>query len=137
MSSDCSDVRVSAVRCVRRALCAVCVRCACVESRRDRLSLASGCAERLCRALVNCSRPRLEVEDVEVHRGGRVVEHFLNPPPDIADVTYFVPPDSHVDLEAAARGTTVYLSDRRIDMIPARLSSHILFRRFVVVVCSW
>lgn len=41
----------------------------------------------------------------------------------IADVTYFVRPDSALDKEAALRSTTVYLVDRRIDMVPALLSS--------------
>jgi len=36
----------------------------------------------------------------------------------IADVSYFVQPNNPLDDEAAKRGTTVYLADRRIDMIP-------------------
>eukprot|EP01083_Nonionella_stella_P197511 726090_1 len=40
----------------------------------------------------------------------------------IADVTYFVKPSSDIDNEARHRATTVYLADRRIDMIPPRLS---------------
>lgn len=43
----------------------------------------------------------------------------------IADVSYFVRPGTAMDQEAANRGTTVYLSDRRIDMIPALLSSNL------------
>ena len=43
----------------------------------------------------------------------------------IADVTHFVRPGSALDLEAARRGTTVYLSNRRIDMVPALLSSNL------------
>lgn len=43
----------------------------------------------------------------------------------IADVSYFVQPNSALDQEAANRGTTVYLSDRRIDMIPGLLSSNL------------
>lgn len=43
----------------------------------------------------------------------------------IADVSYFVHTDSALDKEAANRGTTVYLSDRRIDMIPDLLSSNL------------
>ncbi len=46
---------------------------------------------------------------------------------DIADVTYFVDHDSLLDIEARARSTTVYLADRRTDMLPAILSEHILF----------
>ena len=36
----------------------------------------------------------------------------------IADVSFFVRPDTPMDAEAASRGTTVYLVDRRIDMLP-------------------
>lgn len=43
----------------------------------------------------------------------------------IADVSYYVKPDTALDREAANRGTTVYLSDRRIDMIPELLSSNL------------
>ena len=40
----------------------------------------------------------------------------------IADVTYFVKADSHIDLEAQNRCTTVYLVDRRTDMLPKLLT---------------
>lgn len=43
----------------------------------------------------------------------------------IADVTHYVKPGSALDVEAATRSTSVYLVDRRIDMIPARLSTNI------------
>lgn len=43
----------------------------------------------------------------------------------IADVTHFVRPGTAIDEEAALRGTTVYLCDRRIDMLPALLSSNL------------
>lgn len=41
----------------------------------------------------------------------------------IADVTAFVAHDSALDREAAERGCTVYLVDRRIEMLPSLLSS--------------
>ncbi|OUC40506.1 RNB-like protein [Trichinella nativa] len=41
----------------------------------------------------------------------------------IADVSHFVIPNSALDQEAANRGTTVYLVDQRIDMLPDLLSS--------------
>eukprot|EP00871_Galdieria_phlegrea_P002051 jgi/Galph1/2847/GphlegSOOS_G1537.1 len=41
----------------------------------------------------------------------------------IADVTSFITQDSALDREAADRSTTVYLADRRIEMLPSRLSS--------------
>ena len=43
----------------------------------------------------------------------------------IADVTHFVPFNSLTDLEARRRATTVYLADRRYDMLPSVLSSNI------------
>lgn len=41
----------------------------------------------------------------------------------IADVSFFIEKDSLLDKEALKRGTTVYLTDRRLDMIPGFLSS--------------
>eukprot|EP00117_Sycon_ciliatum_P021187 scpid21033/ scgid18643/ DIS3-like exonuclease 1 len=41
----------------------------------------------------------------------------------IADVTHFVKPGSCVDKAAESRATTVYLADRRFDMLPSVLSS--------------
>uniref|UniRef100_A0A914US77 Protein DIS3 homolog n=1 Tax=Plectus sambesii TaxID=2011161 RepID=A0A914US77_9BILA len=43
----------------------------------------------------------------------------------IADVSHFVRPGTAIDLEAAERGTTVYLCDQRIDMVPELLSSNL------------
>ena len=43
----------------------------------------------------------------------------------IADVSYFVKEGSVLDLEARARGTTVYLTDSRIDMLPTVLSENL------------
>lgn len=48
---------------------------------------------------------------------------------DIADVTNFVHPGMALDNEAAQRGTSVYLVERRIDMLPKPLTEgiYILF----------
>jgi len=43
----------------------------------------------------------------------------------IADVTNFVKEGSAIDLEAAKRGTTVYLVDRRIEMLPSLLTNNL------------
>ncbi|KAK3090437.1 hypothetical protein FSP39_011852 [Pinctada imbricata] len=43
----------------------------------------------------------------------------------IADVTHFVRPGMLTDQEARSRSTTVYMADRRYDMLPAVLSSNL------------
>lgn len=43
----------------------------------------------------------------------------------IADVTFFVQPNGALDREASSRATTVYLVDRRIDMLPGLLGSNL------------
>ena len=40
-------------------------------------------------------------------------------------MSHFVLPDNPMDSEAAARGTTVYLVDKRIDMLPALLGTNL------------
>lgn len=41
----------------------------------------------------------------------------------IADVSHFVKPNNAMDAEASTRGTTVYLVDKRIDMLPLLLGT--------------
>ena len=41
----------------------------------------------------------------------------------IADVSHFVKPNNAMDAEASGRGTTVYLVDKRIDMLPMLLGT--------------
>ena len=43
----------------------------------------------------------------------------------IADVSSFIRPNTAIDDEAKRRSTTVYLVDKRIDMVPALLSSNL------------
>lgn len=59
----------------------------------------------------------------------------------IADVSHFVRDGSLLDLEARARGTTVYLVDRRLDMLPSLLSENLASllcgRDRLAVSCVW
>lgn len=41
----------------------------------------------------------------------------------IADVSHFIRPGNALDKEAALRATTVYLVDKRIDMVPGKMSA--------------
>ena len=43
----------------------------------------------------------------------------------IADVSHFVKPNNAMDQEAQRRGTTVYLVDKRIDMLPSLLGTNL------------
>lgn len=43
----------------------------------------------------------------------------------IADVSHFVKPETALDREAIHRSTTVYLVDRRIDMLPGLLGTNL------------
>lgn len=43
----------------------------------------------------------------------------------IADVSHFIRPGNALDQEASNRGTTVYLCEKRIDMVPELLSSNL------------
>ena len=52
---------------------------------------------------------------------------------DIADVTNFVHPGTPLDDEASQRGTSVYLVERRIDMLPKPLTEGVALTVFVTV----
>ncbi|KAM4797362.1 exosome complex exonuclease RRP44 [Rhinophrynus dorsalis] len=50
----------------------------------------------------------------------------------IADVSHFIRPGNALDQESANRGTTVYLCEKRIDMVPDLLSSNLCSLRSAV-----
>lgn len=54
----------------------------------------------------------------------------------IADVSHFVKPNTAIDDEAAARSTTVYLCDRRIDMLPPLLGTSTPFLESSLLQCG-
>jgi len=59
----------------------------------------------------------------------------------IADVSFFLKPETPMDIEAASRGVTVYLVDKRIDMLPHLLGTNLCsLRPFVerlAFSCIW
>ncbi|OLY82363.1 DIS3-like exonuclease 1 [Smittium mucronatum] len=55
--------------------------------------------------------------------GSRNLEYELGV--HIADASYFILPESASDLEARKRGNTIYLADRRFNMVPEILSENI------------
>ncbi|XP_076802631.1 exosome complex exonuclease RRP44-like [Clavelina lepadiformis] len=58
---------------------------------------------------------------IDLNDGSGAVEVGVH----IADVSHFIRPSTPIDEEARCRGTTVYLCDKRIDMVPALLSSNL------------
>lgn len=55
----------------------------------------------------------------------------------IADVSHFIRPGTVIDKEAALRATTVYLVDKRIDMVPGQyvVCNEGLSNGFCICVC--
>ncbi|CAG9826475.1 unnamed protein product [Diabrotica balteata] len=55
----------------------------------------------------------------------QIVDDKLEVGVHIADVSHFIRPGTAIDIEAASRATTVYLVNKRIDMVPELLSSNL------------
>ncbi|GAB6028226.1 DIS3 mitotic control [Chamberlinius hualienensis] len=73
-----------------------------------------------------CSIDPKGCEDVDDALSIRVLsEDLIELGVHIADVTNYVLPNSCTDLEARARATSVYLAERRYDMLPLVLSSNL------------
>eukprot|EP00798_Chlamydomonas_sp_ICE-L_P016297 gene16297-22485_t len=69
-----------------------------------------------------------EVADLarlSILRRGRMPARLIEVGVHIADVSYFVRPGGLLDGEARDRCTSVYLVDRRLDMLPSLLSEHL------------
>ena len=86
------------------------------------------------RALRVCSVDPPGCRDIDDALSCRVVERFEGDPSrprtfelgvHIADVTSFLKPDTPMDDEARRRGTTTYLVNRRLDMLPKPLTEDI------------
>ena len=75
--------------------------------------------------LASCPTETSKLESVSTIANRVHKSHFLNWWTDIADVSHFVHPDNPMDSEAASRGTTVYLVDKRIDMLPSLLGTNL------------
>merc|ERR550519_814874 len=84
-------------------------------------------AERVdCRHLDICSVDPPGCTDIDDALHARLLENGnYEVGVHIADVSHFIRPGTAIDLEAANRSTTVYLTDRRIDMVPDLLSSNL------------
>lgn len=61
---------------------------------------------------------------------GEFLDQWCGHKIDIADVTNFVLPGSPLDEEASQRGTSVYMVERRIDMLPKPLTEGIIITHF-------
>lgn len=61
---------------------------------------------------------------------GKFLDQWSGHKIDIADVTNFVLPGSPLDEEASQRGTSVYMVERRIDMLPKPLTEGIIMTHF-------
>lgn len=78
------------------------------------------------REMIICSIDPPNCQDIDDALHARVLENGnIEAGVHIADVSHFVLPDNAMDSEAAARGTTVYLVDKRIDMLPALLGTNL------------
>ncbi|KAJ4459668.1 putative Exosome complex exonuclease RRP44 [Paratrimastix pyriformis] len=70
-----------------------------------------------------CSIDPLGCKDIDDALHARILPNGLvETGVHIADVAYFVRPDTAIDAEAANRGNTTYLVDRRFDMLPKLLT---------------
>lgn len=78
------------------------------------------------RGLIICSIDPPNCQDIDDALHARLLPNGnIEAGVHIADVSHFVHPDTPMDSEAASRGTTVYLVDKRIDMLPALLGTNL------------
>ena len=78
------------------------------------------------RHLVVCSIDPPGCKDIDDALHARMLENGrLECGVHIADVTHFVKHDSAIDVEARDRSTSTYLVERRLDMLPGLLTTHL------------
>ncbi|KAF2975172.1 hypothetical protein EK904_003180 [Melospiza melodia maxima] len=79
-------------------------------------------------------RIRIETRQADTLEGQRIIvaidgwprnSRYPNVGVHIADVSHFIRPGNALDEESVKRGTTVYLCEKRIDMVPELLSSNL------------
>ncbi|KAG6033760.1 hypothetical protein E4U41_006808 [Claviceps citrina] len=76
------------------------------------------------RGLLICSIDPVGCQDIDdALHARRLANGHFEVGVHIADVSHFVKPASAMDTEASIRGTTVYLVDKRIDMLPPLLGT--------------
>lgn len=77
------------------------------------------------RDILICSIDPVGCKDIDDALHCRFVDGYYEVGVHIADVSHFVKPDTAIDKEAAHRCTTVYLVDRRTDMLPKLLTENL------------
>ncbi|KAM3146946.1 hypothetical protein pb186bvf_001100 [Paramecium bursaria] len=77
------------------------------------------------RDILICSIDPIGCKDIDDALHCRFIDGYYEVGVHIADVSYFVKPDTAIDKEAAHRCTTVYLVDRRTDMLPKLLTENL------------
>lgn len=99
---------------------------AAAEKLSDAISKDEIAKRRDCRALTTFTIDPATAKDFDDALSYRTLDNgHVEVAVHIADVTHYVTPDSIIDEEAFQRGTSVYLVDRTVPMLPERLCNNI------------